>query len=104
MRRLYSLPLAAGALSAPGIASAAGTGSGTYYGYMMDGSGIGYGIMGAGMMILFWGAVILAIVLGWRAWKERGQGSTALELLKERFARGEIDDIEFEAKRKLLDR
>ncbi|MBI1220760.1 MAG: hypothetical protein GC186_19700 [Rhodobacteraceae bacterium] len=73
----------------------------------MDGYGFGYGVMGAGMMILFWGAVILAIVLGLRALKERGQSNSsvnsAVEVLKERFARGEIDDVEFEAKRKLLD-
>jgi putative membrane protein len=64
-------------------------------------------IFGALMMLLFWGGLI---VLAWfviRAAAASGRqerngrsSPTALEILKERYARGEIDKAEYEEKRR----
>ncbi|WP_177419621.1 SHOCT domain-containing protein [endosymbiont of Lamellibrachia barhami] len=72
----------------------------------MMGNGFGMGF-GGGFMWLFWILLIVAIV--W-AVKAAGGGSenppgkqkSALDILKERYARGEIDQKEFEQKRKDL--
>jgi len=72
--------------------------------------GWGHMIFGGFMMILFWGAVILMIVLAVR-WLGGGSskrvglqlpGKRALDILQERFARGEIDKEEFEERRRVL--
>ena len=73
------------------------------------GTGYGYG-MGIGMF-LYWGVIILAIVLlisGLLARTRNPNASEkrpddALEILKKRYARGEIDKAEFEAKRRDLE-
>jgi len=63
------------------------------------------------LMILFWAAVILVLVaaIRWLMGGHRegpgplGAGHrTALEILEERFARGEIEREEFEERRRLL--
>lgn len=69
----------------------------------------GYGLWGGGMglgMLLFWGLIIAAIVVLVRAFGARpGCGEprlrekTALDILGERYAKGEIDKTEFEQKR-----
>jgi putative membrane protein len=72
--------------------------------------GWGHMIFGMAMMILFWGAIIALIVLLVRwLWGHAGPQSpsptahkTPLDILKERFARGEIDKEEYEERRKLL--
>ena len=70
-----------------------------YWGY---GSGWGYMLM-AVSMLLFWGLVIGGIVVAVRA---VGRGSPAgpdpQQILAERFARGEIDDTEYRARRAAL--
>ena len=74
---------------------------------MWDGAGFGsggWGGMGVGM-VLFWGVVIALIVLAVRsmgggAAKEGDQ--TPLQILKERYARGEIGQDEFEQKKRDL--
>jgi putative membrane protein len=60
-------------------------------------------------MWLFW--VLLIVVVVWlvRAMsfpdrKSGGSDKSPLEILQDRFARGEIDEEEFEQKRKLLER
>ena len=63
----------------------------------------GFGMMI--MMILFWALIIVAAVVGIR-WL-MGQGKdprpdSALEILRQRYARGEINKEEFEARRKDL--
>lgn len=72
--------------------------------------GWGHMVFGGFMMILFWGAVILVIVLAVR-WLGGGSshgagsqlpGKRALDILQERFARGEIDKEEFEERRRTL--
>lgn len=71
----------------------------------------GWGPMffGALMMILFWAAVIALAVLLVRwlagmasAREQRPLRSSALEILEERFARGEIGREEFEERRRVL--
>ena len=57
------------------------------------------------MMLVFWGVVIVALVLGIR-WLSQGRGAaedSALAILRERYARGEINRDEFEARRRDLD-
>lgn len=76
---------------------------------MMDGHvwGPGFGWV---FMILFWVIVIVGIVaiarwvLEGRSEKTEPRVRTALELLKERYARGEIEREEFEQKRRDLER
>ena len=84
--------------------------------YMWDGGwGWGHMIFGPVMMIVFFGGIILLVVLAVR-WlggtghgsghgMERGPGpggKSAVDILRERFARGEIDKAEFEERRRIL--
>lgn len=58
------------------------------------------------MMLVFWGVVIAALVLGIRWLVSQGRGparDSALAILRERYARGEINREEFEARRRDLD-
>lgn len=73
-----------------------------------DGFGFGGGAMGI-WMILFWGLIIAAVVVLARGVGGRSAGSdsrvaerTPLDILRERYARGEIDKNEFEQKRRDL--
>lgn len=77
---------------------------------MMGGYGFGMGLFGTIIMVVFWVAVIVGIVLlvRWLAASTRGEGrgagpeDSALEILKRRYARGEINREEFEEKKKDL--
>ncbi|MBU6389894.1 SHOCT domain-containing protein [Patescibacteria group bacterium] len=70
---------------------------------MMDGGG-GYGGMGwLGMGLLWLIAIILVVAaVAWlfKYSGNRPDGSSALDILKERYVRGEIDKEEFDRKRK----
>jgi putative membrane protein len=62
---------------------------------------------GGGFMWLFWILLIAVIVWALKATafssgKAEGMDKSPLEILKDRFARGEIDEEEFERKRKVL--
>ncbi len=77
------------------------------WGHMGD---YGWGGMGMGLgMFLFWGLLIAIIaILAERAWgardgRMRGREKTALDMLKERYARGEIEREEFEQKKRDLE-
>ncbi len=76
-----------------------------------------YGSSGFGVVALVWVllwvlfvALVLALLIlaiRWFLRAERGHGGAArgpdpLEILRERFARGEIDDEEYERRRKIL--
>ncbi|MGE5302681.1 MAG: SHOCT domain-containing protein [Alphaproteobacteria bacterium] len=57
------------------------------------------------MMLLFWGLLIAGVVLGVRWLLGQGRGSrsqSALEILRQRYARGEISKEEFDAKKRDL--
>jgi putative membrane protein len=57
------------------------------------------------MMLLFWGVVITGIVLGIRWMLSTGRlprADAALDILRQRYARGEIDREEFEARKRDL--
>lgn len=74
--------------------------------------GLGWGGFGMGAsMLLFWGLIIVVVValalvrgLGSRpaSNEPRPREKTALDILSERYARGEIDKREFEEKRRDL--
>ncbi len=58
-----------------------------------------------GLMLVFWGVVIVGIVLGIRWLVSQGRESrsdSALEILRQRYARGEINKEEFGAKKRDL--
>ena len=67
-----------------------------------------WGVWGIGMMLimlLFWGLVIVGVVLGIRWLVTQGKESrsdSALEILRQRYVRGEINKEEFESKKKDL--
>ncbi len=73
----------------------------------MGGYGWGWGGMGLGML-LFWAILIVGIVMlvrssrGSGAWGKDEREKSALDLLKERYARGEIEREEFEQKKRDL--
>ena len=73
--------------------------------------GFGYGMMnglfGGLMMIVFWAIIIMFVVWGIKevSGKHRhtdSRDSRTLEILEERYAKGEIDEKEFKSKKKDL--
>ena len=77
---------------------------------MVDGMGSGWGMgFGGPFMILFWILVIVGIVilvkwLGDQSSAGRAsRDKSALEILRERYARGEINREEYEQKRRDLE-
>lgn len=86
---------------------------GNYFGNSMMGFGYGYGAgwLGVILMILFWALVISAVIafVGWLIRQSKGgtphdngNNDKAIDILKERYAKGEIDKEEFKAKKKDL--
>ena len=88
------------------LASPAGAdGNANLGGYSDHMLGHGFGFMGIGMMILFWGAIILQAVFVFRTLTEQkaNQGQkSSMDVLKDRLARGEIDPDDFAARAKIL--
>ncbi len=74
----------------------------------MSGWGMGYGLFGWLIMFLFWILIIAAVVLGVRWFIDQGKlkGSsveeTPIDILKKRYASGEIDKEEFKTMRREL--
>ncbi len=77
-------------------------------GGMMGSWGMGYGIFGSFMMLLFW-VIVLAGVIFLIQWLVQEGASesplgheTPLDVLKKRYAKGEIDREEFESRKQDL--
>lgn len=107
MRRLgQGLMAAAAGWLVPGVAAAQGRSD--WSGWETHPMWWMWGTWGIGMMLfmlVFWGLVIAAIVLGIRWLVSQGKESrpdAALEILRQRYARGEINREEFEAKKRDL--
>ena len=72
------------------------------------GWGGGWGIFGVMHVVLWWVLIVLGIAVlakwlfGAGTQERRATGSNALEILKERYARGEIGKDEFEQKKRDL--
>ncbi len=104
------LPSAAIAvIAAPAWAHAGGADNGSWFHHAW-GWGWGHMLFGALFMFLFWGGLILLIVLAVR-WFGRDRAvsgeapdkaKSAREILDERFARGDIDRNEYEERKRLL--
>jgi len=64
------------------------------------------GLFGWTMMILLWAAVLVVIIWAIRSLGTKPSSAlqTPLELLERRFAAGEIDPEDFEARKQLLSR
>ena len=70
----------------------------------------GHMMFGGVMMIVFWGGIVLLVVLlvrwigstGISGDRHIAGRTTPLDILKERYAKGEIDKMEYEERRKLL--
>jgi putative membrane protein len=80
---------------------------------MWFGHGFGWGgwIVGGLMMLLFWGGLIALVILAIRAFSQSGgkeaprgdnPADSALEIVRQRYARGEISEAEFEEMRRDL--
>ena len=78
---------------------------GGYYGHpMMWGDDPGF--FGFGMMLVFWAIIIGLVVFAVRWTTDRGETkrkTPALDILKERLAKGEIEPEEYEARSKVLE-
>jgi putative membrane protein len=75
---------------------------GMHPGWWMWGAG---GMVMMLMMLVFWGLVIAGVVLGIRWLSRQGReerSDRALDILRERYARGDINKEEFEARRRDL--
>jgi putative membrane protein len=103
---LWATTLLGGLMTLPWLAWADAAGDRAYGHGHMWGGGAGW-IFGPVMMILFVALIVAVVVLvvRWLGGTSGGSGNrpkAALDILEERFARGEIDKDEFEARRQAL--
>lgn len=98
---MRGLPLAL--LAAPAAYADPGEGWSGYHHEMMWGAGL----FGGFMMLLFWG-VLLALVVFAVRWLSKSsdesiKSQSALDILKERYAKGEIDEDEYLKRKSTLE-
>ncbi len=68
--------------------------------------GGGYGMLGGLMMLVFWGVVIVLVFFAVRWLTDNKSGahtSKAIDVLKDRFAKGEIDEDEYRKRKAALE-
>ena len=106
--RVFAAGLALAALPAMAIAQ---VGPGYYDGHMWGGGGHSW-FFGP-LMMVFWLVVMVGAVVLIVRWlgasghiepRRKAPGTDALNILRERFAKGEIDKAEFEERRALLEK
>lgn len=92
-----------------GVLGATGYASANMMGWGYEGSSMmGWGFGGGLFMLIWWAIIIAGIVLlvRWVAGQTKGvcggHGKAPMDILKERYAKGEINKEEFEAKKKDL--
>lgn len=96
--------------SVSAVANGTGDGSWGHHGMMWNGGGMGW-FIGPIMMLLFLAAAVAVVVLVVRALGGHGvphgaqstRENSALRILEERFARGEIDAEEFRQRKRALE-
>lgn len=71
-------------------------------GWYHDGMGWGGWLLMTLTMVVFWAAVVLAVMALFRDAEPTRQRRTPVQLLDERFARGEIDVTEYRRRRDAL--
>ena len=79
-----------------------------YYGYGSECGYMGMGVWGSVFMIVFWLFVIVGIIAliqgnSWNGARHHLGKNSPLDILKERYAKGEINRKEFEEKKKGLE-
>lgn len=79
--------------------------SGGGFGHVMWGGG--FGVFGGLLLLVFWGLIVGLVVLAIRGFSDRsgprrGTETTAEDILRDRFARGEIDEEEYEHRKAKL--
>lgn len=99
--RLYKWT-AAVCLAVVGSTAYAENGDGSVFGHMWGG---GYGMFGGLMMVAFWGIIIALIVVAVRSFSNKSDmtAKDPTDILKERFARGEIDEDEYRKRKATID-
>ncbi len=91
-------------IAGSGQALADQSSGGVYYGHPMWSGGWGHMFMGWGMMAVFMIAVIVIVLFLIKGFtgSDRAPSSTAMDLLNERYARGEIDTAEYNERKNTI--
>ncbi|MCX2818033.1 SHOCT domain-containing protein [Haladaptatus sp. F3-133] len=104
-RRLTQLLVGAVALYPLSMTAVANGADGYHHGWDGGAMGTGGGWFGVGMMLL-WMVVLVAAVVGFVYWafggKSDGKDNEAMEILRGRYARGDIDEEELRERRRKL--
>ncbi|TSC55025.1 MAG: putative membrane protein [Parcubacteria group bacterium LiPW_30] len=72
-----------------------------YYGNFFPFDWLGFGLMPV-LMILFWGLVVYGVVLLFRGFSNKDNNNRSIDIIKERYAKGDITKEQFESMKKDL--